>query len=73
MTDPTTKTKLSAEFAEYIDVFDTEKAGVLLAYNKNKYTINVDRNEPLFGLLYNFSTKELEVLRTYFNTILAKG
>jgi hypothetical protein len=72
MTNPTAETKLPTEFVKYIDVFDTEKAGVLLTYNKNKYAINVDRNKSPFGPLYNLSTKELEVLRTYLNTALAK-
>jgi hypothetical protein len=66
------KPKLSIKFAEYIDVFNTEKAGVLTAHNKNKYAINLNRNKPFFGPLYNLSTKELEVLRTYFNTALTK-
>jgi hypothetical protein len=73
MTDSTTKTKLPTEFAEYTDVFDIEKAGVLPAHSKNKHAINVDENEPPFEPLYNLSTKELEVLRTYLNTALTKG
>jgi hypothetical protein len=68
----TTKTKLPIEFAKYIDVFDTEKTGVLLAHSKNIYAINLDRNKPSFGPLYNLSIKELEILRTYLNAALAK-
>jgi hypothetical protein len=70
--DSITETKLSVEFVKYIDVFDIEKAGVLLAYNKNKYVINLDRNKPFFGPLSNFLIEELKVLRTYFNAALAK-
>jgi hypothetical protein len=66
------KPKLPAEFIEYINVFDTEKAGVLTAYNKNKYAINLNGNKSFFGLLYNLSAKELEILRTYLDVVLTK-
>jgi hypothetical protein len=66
------KSKLSTEFVEYADVFNTEKTGVLTAYNKNKYTINLNRNKLFFESLYNLSAKKLEVLRTYLNAALAK-
>jgi hypothetical protein len=72
ITDFIIKSKLPAEFVEYIDVFDTEKAGVLLTYNKNKHTINLNGNKSFFGPLYNLSAKKLEVLRTYLNAALAK-
>lgn len=58
---------------QYADVFDTEKAGVLPAHSKNEHAINLDGNQPPFGPLYNLSTKELEVLRTYLDSSLKKG
>jgi hypothetical protein len=72
MTNFIIKAKLSIKFVEYIDVFDIEKIGVLLAHNKNKYTINLDENKPPFESLYNLSAKELKILRTYLNAALAK-
>jgi hypothetical protein len=70
--DFTTKPKLLIEFIEFVNVFDIEKTNVLTAYNKNKYTINLDESKPLFEPLYNLSIKKLEVLKTYFNDVLAK-
>jgi hypothetical protein len=67
-----TESKLFTKFVKYINVFDIKKAGVLPTYNKNEYTINLNGNELFFGLLYNLLTKELKVLRMYFNVILAK-
>jgi hypothetical protein len=69
----TIKSKLFIEFIEYVNVFDIEKADVLVTYNKNKYTINLDGNKPFFGPLYNLSAKKLKVLKMYFNDALAKG
>jgi hypothetical protein len=71
--DFTTKSKLSIEFIKYVNVFNTEKASVLAAYNKNKYTINLNENKPSFKPLYNLSAKELKILKTYLNDALAKG
>jgi hypothetical protein len=68
----TTKPKLFIKFIKYADVFDIEKTNVLIAYNKNEYTINLDKNKPPFGLLYNLLIKELKILKTYFNDALAK-
>jgi hypothetical protein len=67
-----TESKLFTEFVEYINVFNTEKAGVLSAHNKNEYTINLNGDEPFFGPLYNLLIKELKVLRTYLNVVLTK-
>jgi hypothetical protein len=66
------ESKLSAEFVKYINVFDTEKAGVLTTYNKNKYAINLNGNKLFFEPLYNLSAKELKVLRTYLDVALKK-
>jgi hypothetical protein len=71
--DFTIKSKLFIEFTEFVDVFDIEKTGVLAAYSKNKYTINLDESKPSFESLYNLSTKKLKVLKTYFNDALTKG
>jgi hypothetical protein len=72
ITDFIIKSKLSTKFVKYINVFDTEKAGVLITYNKNKHAINLNRNKLFFGPLYNLLIKELKVLRTYFNAALIK-
>jgi hypothetical protein len=66
------KPKFFIEFAEYINVFNIEKADVLSAHNKNKYTINLNGDKSFFGFLYNFSVKELKILKKYFNIILTK-
>jgi hypothetical protein len=66
------KLKLSVEFVEYINVFNTEKANVLSTYNKNEHTINLNKDKSFFGPLYNLSVKELKVLRTYLNAALTK-
>jgi hypothetical protein len=68
-----TEPKLFIEFIEFADVFNIEKAGVLVAYNKNKYAINLDKSKLSFEFLYNLSTKKLEVLKIYLNDVLAKG
>jgi hypothetical protein len=73
ITDFTAEPKLSIEFTEFVDVFNIEKTGVLAAYSKNEYAINLDGSESSFEPLYNLSTKELKVLRTYLNDVLAKG
>jgi hypothetical protein len=44
----------------------------LPSYNKNIYTINLDDSKPPFKSLYNLLINELEVIRTYINTYLAK-
>jgi hypothetical protein len=66
------KLKLPAKFAEYINVFNTEKTDVLTTHNKNKYAINLNGNKLFFGPLYNLLIKELKILRTYFNVVLTK-
>jgi hypothetical protein len=66
------KSKLLIKFVEHIDVFNTEKAGVLITYNKNKHAINLNGNKLFFEPLYNLLIKELKVLRTYFNVALIK-
>jgi hypothetical protein len=60
------------EFIEYVDVFDIKKTGVLLIYNKNKYTINLNENKLPFEYLYNLLTKKQKIIRTYLNAALAK-
>jgi hypothetical protein len=73
ITNFTIKPKLFIKFIKYADVFNIEKAGVLIAYNKNEYTINLNKNKSFFEPLYNFSAKKLKVLKTYFNDALTKG
>jgi hypothetical protein len=70
--NPVTELKLFIKFAEYINVFNTEKTDVLSTYNKNEHTINLNGDEPFFGPLYNLLIKELKVLKTYLNAALAK-
>jgi hypothetical protein len=69
----TAKLKLFIKFIKFVNVFDTEKADVLTAYNKNKYTINLDKSKLSFESLYNLSTKKLKILKTYLNDALTKG
>jgi hypothetical protein len=52
-----TELKLSAKFVKYINVFNTEKAGVLTTYNKNKHAINLNRNKLFFELYIIFQLK----------------
>jgi hypothetical protein len=72
ITDFTAESKLFIEFIEFVNVFNTEKAGVLAAYSKNKYTINLDESKLFFEPLYNLSIKKLKVLKIYLNDALAK-
>jgi hypothetical protein len=67
------KKTLSAEIVDLVDIFDQKEAGTLSSYNKNIYAINLDGSKPLFRSLYNLSASELEVIRTYIDTYLAKG
>ena len=63
---------LPAELAEFADVFDTEKAGMLPEHRSNEHAIKLTEAPP-FGPLYNLSSTELEELRTYIEEGLAKG
>jgi hypothetical protein len=73
ITNFTTKSKLFIKFIEFADVFDIEKADVLAAHSKNKYTINLNESKLPFEPLYNLLIKKLKVLKTYLNDALAKG
>jgi hypothetical protein len=72
ITDFTAEPKLFIKFIKFADVFNTEKASVLAAHNKNKYTINLNKSKSSFRPLYNLSIKKLKVLKIYFNDALAK-
>ena len=63
---------LPKELMEYQDVFSTEEAGRLPSHQGNDHAIETTADPP-YGPLYNLSTKELEVLRTYLDDALAKG
>ena len=65
-------TVLPEELIEYQDVFSTEEAGRLPSHQGNDHAIETTADPP-YGPLYNLSTKELEVLRTYLDDALAKG
>ena len=71
--DSTDEKTLPAEIADLADFFDQKEAGVLPSYGKNVHAINLDGGEPPFGSLYNLSASELEVMRAYIDTSLAKG
>jgi hypothetical protein len=73
LSDTTAEKTLPPEFAEFADVFSTGEAGVFPSYAKTEHAINLSGGEPPFGPLYNLSTSELEVMRTYLETSLAKG
>ena len=59
--------------ADYADVFDIAKAGVLPAHSQHSHAIELEGGQPPYGPLYNLSVKELEVLRAYLDDALLKG
>ena len=56
-----------------MDVFSTEKAGLLPAHKASDHAIDLDGKDPPYGPLYNLSNTELKVLREYLDDALAKG
>ena len=60
------------ELNNYINIFNKEFAGELLFNYLGDHVIKINNKNPLYGPLYNLSTKKLEVLCQYINKILEK-
>ena len=55
-------------YNNYIDVFNKEKAKLLLDYSLYKLAIELmEDKQPLFSLLYNFLEAKLKVLKEYLD------
>ena len=68
-----TALSLLKKYAEYENVFSVKNTDILLSHKVTDHTINLNKRESLYDLLYNLFNTELEVLRTYLNNILVKG
>ena len=65
---------LPAQYADYADVFDKQRADVLPEHSQHNLAIETEDNKMLhFGPMYDHSRLELNVLREYINDMLAKG
>ena len=60
------------ELSDYINVFNKEFAGKLSPNYLGDHTIKINKKDPLYRPLYNFSVRKLEVFRQYINKILEK-
>ena len=55
-------------YNNHTDIFNKEKAGLLLDYSLYKLVIKLIKGkQPPFGLLYNLLKAKLKVLREYLN------
>ena len=64
---------LPAQYANYADVFNKQRADVLLEHSQHNLAIETEDNKiPFFGLMYDYSRLELDVLREYINDMFAK-
>jgi hypothetical protein len=61
------------EYYKYIDVFSKEKANKLLVISNKIYSIETNKEDPLYRLIYTLSAKELEVLQEYLDLSLERG
>ena len=59
------------EYTSYMDIFSTEKAGLLPTHKASDHAIDLDGKDPPYGPLYNLSNTELKVLQEYLNDALA--
>ena len=65
---------LPAQYADYADVFDKQRADVLPEHSQHNLAIETEDNKiPPFGPTYDHSRLELDVLREYISDMLAKG
>ena len=64
-------TKVLSEYANFAHVFSPKLAAELLEYTRtNDYAIKwVDNCQPPYGLIYNLSPIELEILKVYIENI----
>ena len=64
---------LPAQYADYADVFNKQRADVLPEHSQHDLAIETEDNKiPPFGPTYDHSRLELDVLREYINDMLAK-
>ena len=68
-----TVSSLLKKYAEYENIFSVKNADILFSYKITDYTIDLNKRESLYELLYNLFNTELEILRTYLNNILVKS
>jgi hypothetical protein len=61
------------EYYKYMDIFSEEKANELPVISDRIYSIETNREDPLYGPIYALSTIELEALRNYLDSSLEKG
>ena len=65
---------LPPEYAEFADVFDTEKAEMLPEHAAHDHAIDLfPEKQPPHRPIYSLSPKELEVLRNYLQENLKRG
>lgn len=64
-----------AEYSDFAEVFSSESAAELPKYTKiNDHPIKlIDDQQPPYELIYSLELTELETLKTYIKTNLAKG
>jgi len=63
--------ELPLKYTDYTDIFSEEEANCLPNKNARQHSINlINRQEPLYRLIYNLSKKELKVLQEYLETSL---
>jgi hypothetical protein len=61
------------EHYKYIDIFSKEKANKLPVISNRIYSIETNREDPLYRLIYALSIIELKVLQNYLDSSLEKG
>ena len=65
---------LLEKYSDFADVFDKTKANIFLDHSRHNLAIEAESNKvPLFGLVYNHSKLELDVLHEYIRDICTKG
>ena len=64
---------LPEKYLDFSDIFDKAQADVLPQHSQHNLAIELEADkQPLFGLIYDFSRPELDVLHEYVNEMLAK-
>ena len=63
--------ELSLKYTNYTNIFSEKEANCLSDKNAKQHSINlIDKQEPLYRLIYNLSKKKLKVLQKYLETSL---
>jgi len=57
-------------YANYVDIFLEELAGILPSSSDYDYTIELDGKVPLYLLIYNLLKRELDLLKEYLDGAL---